>query len=58
MARTTPLRVLCQMLLGGMGSRWEPDRIVAVVKLYLDDSGTDPQTPSILMGGLVAPTTD
>ena len=48
------LLLLWQILRDGMGSRWEPDRIVAVVKLYLDDSGTDPQTPSILMGGLVA----
>lgn len=54
MTRSVPLRVLCQILLGSMGSRWEPDRIVTVVKLYLDDSGTDNQTPSVLVGGLAA----
>ena len=50
----TPLRVLCQFLLGSMGSRRESNRVIVVVKLYLDDSGTDAETPSVLIGGLAA----
>jgi hypothetical protein len=54
MARATSFRVLYQIMRGSMGSRWEPDRVVAVVKLYLDDSGTNIQSPSVLIGGLAA----
>ncbi|MGE8940644.1 DUF3800 domain-containing protein [Leptospira interrogans] len=42
------------LLLAPIGENDGPDQVIAVLRAYLDDSGTNKQSPIVVMGGYVA----